>query len=299
MFGDARFERLAGLSNGHLDNLRHSTPYRRRMGTQESTRPAGRPGCLRADTVHQGDPGKVKGVCHVNVADEVTQCECAGSAERIGERCLIPVRESLLEAFPFQALGFQSGNGSEYLNRRVAGLLEQLRAEEFAKSRPRRCNDNALAESKNGSVIRKHPGYGHIPARHAERLDAFNREVLSPCLNYHRPCRFPSEEVDAKGRVRERCRRRDIMTPCEKLKPLPGAEARAIFLGTIDSRSCVAGTCQVARKACAAERGAARSPQKRCRHGRPGFRRQGRRPGTQCPGRRHRGGAAGQRPALR
>ena len=175
--------------------------------------------------MHPGDPGKVKGVCHVNVADEVTHCECAGSAERIGERCLIPVLESLLEAFPFQALGFHSGNGSEYVNRRVAGLLEQLRAEEFAKSRPRRCNDNALAESKNGSVIRKHPGYGHIPARHAERLDAFNREVLSPCLNYHRPCRFPSEEVDAKGRVRERCRRRDIMTPCEKLKPLPGAEA--------------------------------------------------------------------------
>ena len=99
------------------------------------------------------------------------------------------------------------------MNYQVAALLEKLRIDEFTKSRPRRSNDNALVESKNGSVIRKHLGYGHIPGRHAGRLNAFNREVLSPYLNYHRPCYFPSEEVDAKGKVRKRYRRQDIMTP--------------------------------------------------------------------------------------
>ena len=104
-------------------------------------------------------------------------------------------------------------------------MLEKLRVEEFTKSRVRRTNDNALAESKNGTVIRKQLGYGPIAGRHAERLDAFNRKVLSPYLNYHRPCYFPSEETDAKGKVHKRYRHADLMTPYEKLKSLPGAAA--------------------------------------------------------------------------
>ena len=78
-------------------------------------------------------------------------------------------------------------------------------------------------ESKNGTVVRKQLGWGHISARHAAALDKFNREVLSPYLNYHRPCYFPSEELDARGKLRKRYRRRDIRTPYEKLKSLPNA----------------------------------------------------------------------------
>ena len=238
VFRDARFERLAGLSNRHLYNLRHSQAYRRHRGEKVVTRPVkvaigerrrprpeGRAGYLRVDSVHQGDLDKVKGVYHINVVDEVTQYEFVGTVERISERYLIPVLEGLLGAFPFQIRGFHSDNGSEYVNYQVAALLEKLRVEEFTKSRARRINDNALAESKNGTVIRKQLGYGHIAGRHAERLDAFNRKVLSPYLNYHRPCYFPSEETDAKGKVRKRSRHADLMTPYEKLKSLPGAGA--------------------------------------------------------------------------
>ena len=153
----------------------------------------------------------------------MTQYQFSGSVERISEHFLLPVLESLLEAFPFRVRGFHSDSGSEHVNCRVSELLEKLRVEEFTKSRPRRSNDNALAESKNGTVIRRHFGYGHIPGRHARRLNAFHRDVLAPYLNYHRPCYFPSEQVDAKGRVRKRYRQQDIMTPCQKLRSLPGA----------------------------------------------------------------------------
>ena len=185
----------------------------------------GRAGYLRVDSVHQGDLDKVKGVYHINVVDEVTQYEFVGTVERISERYLIPVLEGLLGAFPFQIRGFHSDHGSEYANYQVAALLEKLRVEEFTKSRVRRTNDNALVESKNGTVIRKQLGYGPIAGRHAERLDTFNRKVLSPYLNYHRPCYFPSEETDAKGKVHKRYRHADLMTPYEKLKSLPGAAA--------------------------------------------------------------------------
>ena len=238
VFGDARFERLAGLSNGHLYNLRRSRTYQRRFASKQATQPSkvsigerrrpqpeGQPGYLRVDSVHQGDCGKVKGVYHINVVDEVTQSQFVGSVERIAESFLLPVLEDLLEAFPFEILGLHADNGSEYINHQVARLLEKLRIEQFTKSRPRHCNDNALVESKNGTVIRKQLGYGHIAGRHAQRLHAFNREVLSPYLNYHRPCYFPSEQIDAKGKVRRRYRQQDLQTPYERLKSLPGAAA--------------------------------------------------------------------------
>ena len=236
VFGDERFGRLAGLSNGHLYNLRKTNSYQQRMGGRQATRPAGvtiaerkrpspngQPGWLRVDTVHQGDQDKVKGVYHINVVDEVTQFEFIGSVERISEHYLLPLLETLLAAFPFEIHGLHADNGSEFINHQVARLLEKLRVEHFTKSRPRHSNDNALVESKNGTVVRKQLGWGHIAARHAAALDKFNREVLSPYLNYHRPCYFPSEELDARGKLRKRYRRRDIRTPYEKLKSLPNA----------------------------------------------------------------------------
>ena len=165
----------------------------------------------------------MKGLYHINMVDEVTQYEFVGTAERIAESFLLPVLEGLPGAFPFRIRGFHSDNGSEYVNYRVAALLEKLRAEQ-TKSRARRSNDNALAESKNGSVIRRYLGYGHIPARHAERLHEFTFGVLSKYLNYHRPCYFAEERTDKRGKTRKIYRYKDIQTPYEKLKSLPGAE---------------------------------------------------------------------------
>ena len=129
------------------------------------------------------------------MVDEVTQYQFVGSVKRISERYLLPVLEGLLEAFPLRILGLHSDNGSEYINHQVARLLKKLRVEHFTKSRPRHSNDNALVESKNGTVIRKQLGYSHIPERCAAQLHAFNREVLSSYLNYHRPCYFPCVRI--------------------------------------------------------------------------------------------------------
>ena len=239
VFGDRRFERLAAISHGHLYNLRRSTTYQRRRGTMPApTRPVhiaigerrrpqpfGQPGYLRVDAVHQGDLDGIKGLYHLNLVDEVTQFQFVGSLERIETPCLAPVLEALLQAFPFHIRGFHADNGSEFINRKIAALLQALHIDEFTKSRPRRSNDNALVETKNGSVIRKHLGHGHIPNRYAERVDAFTQHVLSPYLNFHRPCLFPVEEVDAKGRVRKRYPHANVMTPYEKLKSLPDAAA--------------------------------------------------------------------------
>jgi hypothetical protein len=103
---------------------------------------------------------------------------------------LLPVLAALLDVFPFVILGLHSDNGPESINARVAALLDKLHAE-FAKSRSCRTNDNALAESKNGSVVRKHLGYGHIPGRFAQQVNDFAQGVLSPYLNIPPPLLLP------------------------------------------------------------------------------------------------------------
>ena len=72
-------------------------------------------------------------------------------------------------------------------------------------------------------MVRKWLGHDHIPQHFAAQVDAFTQEVLTPYLNFHRPCLFARERRDAKGQVRRTYRRQDVMTPYEKLKSLPDA----------------------------------------------------------------------------
>ena len=235
VFGDARFERLAGISVSHLYNLRGGKQYQQTrrhwtktrptgvpIGQRRAPQPNGAPGYIRIDSVHQGDQDGVKGVYHLNAVDCVTQFQLVATCEKISEASLLPVIRQLLEGFPFVILGFHADNGSEYINDQVATLLEKLRIE-FTKSRPRHSNDNALAESKNGAVVRKHLGYAHIPQQFAEQVNAFCTNVLNPYVNFHRPCFFPETSTDATGKERKRYRYEDMKTPYEKLKSVPDA----------------------------------------------------------------------------
>jgi transposase InsO family protein len=253
--GDARYERLAGISNGHLYNLRRHKTYQSRRGSFDKTRPTkvnigerrkpfpnGCPGYLRVDSVHQGDLDGIKGVYLINAVDEVTQFQAVFAVEHISEAYLLPVLAAMMDAFPFAIRGFHSDNGSEYINRKVAALLEKLRIEQ-TKSRSRQTNDNALAESKNASTVRKYLGYSHIPQHFASRVNAFTVGVLSPYLNFHRPCHFPTEYTDKKGRIRKRYRYPDMMTPYEKFRSLPEAESYLKPGATLEKPDAIAAEC--------------------------------------------------------
>ena len=156
--------------------------------------------------------------------DCATQFEIVATCERLSESYLLPVLQQMLDGFPFVILGFHADNGSEYINYTVAELLDKL-CIEFTKSRPRHSNDNGLAETKNGAIIRKAFGYGHIPQRFAAEVNAFNAEYLNPYVNFHRPCFFPTTVTDAKGKVRKLYLLKNMMTPYTKLRSLPDASA--------------------------------------------------------------------------
>ena len=149
VYEQAEYKNLAGISVSHLYNLRHTAGYLRarreftktrptnvKIGERRQPDPKGKRGMIRIDTVHQGDLDGKKGVYYINAVDEVTQFEITGAVEGISERFLIPLLTELLKQFPCTILGFHSDNGSEYVNGRVARLLNKLLIE-FTKSRPR------------------------------------------------------------------------------------------------------------------------------------------------------------------
>ena len=234
-FGKPEYVRLAKISNGHLYNLRGSAGYRKLVAVYQPTQatavsigerrrpePEGRAGYIRVDTVHQGDWEGAKGVYHINAVDAVTQWQVVGCVSRISEAYLQPVLEAILHQFPFRIQGFHSDNGSEYINHTVAGLLDKLLIE-FTKSRANHSQDNALVEGKNGAIIRKLIGYGHIAGEHAEALQKFYTAHLNPYLNFHRPCGFATVSHDARGKRKRKYKVEDYATPYEKLKGLPDA----------------------------------------------------------------------------
>lgn len=231
--GDHRYELLKGISVAHLYRLRGTARYREHALTYEKTKPvhnsigerrkpepSGAPGFLRVDTVHQGDCGKAKGVYHINPVDEVTQWEAPVAVETIQEGCVGPALDEAFLLFPFVIENFHSDNGGEYINEVVQQFLLRWKAKQ-TKSRPRHSNDNGLAETKNGAIIRKHMTYHHIPQPYASRINRFYREHLIPYLNFHRPCAFPKVEILPDGKKRITYPPENYRTPYEKLKSLP------------------------------------------------------------------------------
>lgn len=228
-YGDVRYERLAKLSSSHLYNLRKSAGYQRlrvsftkthpvcnSIGVRKAPRPDGRAGFVRIDSVHQGDEDGMKGVYHITCVDSISQWQVEACVQGISEEFLLPALELVIAQFPFVIEGFHSDNGSEYVNHKVAKLLEKLRIEQ-TKSRSRQSNDNALAESKNASVVRKHMGYAHIPKKHAQPINNFYQDCFNPWLNLHRPCMFATSKVNAKGKVVKVYKHEDVKTPLEAL----------------------------------------------------------------------------------
>lgn len=234
--GDLRYERLRNISvsrlydfRGHARYREHSTTYERTqsvqtpIGERRKPQPGGKPGFIRTDTVHQGDKDGKKGVYHINNVDEITQWEVIVAVENIQEASVEPALDEAFSLFPFIIRNLHSDNGGEFINKVVQQFLKRWEAKQ-TKSRPLRSNDNGLAETKNGAIIRKHMTHHHIPQPYAARINKFYREHLIPYLNFHHPCAFPKVEMLENGKKKVAYPKGSYMTPYKKLKSLPNWE---------------------------------------------------------------------------
>ena len=229
LFRKKEYENVSRISFSHINNLRESARYKAKylhhtqarqilIGETTKPNPNNSPGSIRVDTVSQND------VFHINSIDEITQWEVVVCVPQITEYYLMPALQSMINQYPFKIFNFHSDRGSEFINRIVEHLLNKLLIHQ-TKSRSRHCNDNALVEGKNGSVIRKNLGFFHVNQSLVDKFNDFFKDWFNPYLNYHRPCGFVTEVItDFKGR--EKKIYGQYTTPYEKLKEVSKEQNR-------------------------------------------------------------------------
>jgi len=120
-----------------------------------------RPGYLEADTVaHCGASMAGSFVYTLNLVDIATGWSAFSAVWGKGQTGVYSALKLIEHALPFAILGFDSDNGSEFLNHHLYDYFcKRKRPVDYTRSRPYHKNDNAHIEQKNWSNIRQYLGY--------------------------------------------------------------------------------------------------------------------------------------------
>jgi len=226
VFGNKDFLKISSVSHSHITNLRNSIVYKNSwinhtksrltpIGITMKPENLGRPGSIRIDSVSQKD------IYHINTVDEITQWEVVFCVPQITEEYMIPALKEIFDQYPFTIFNFHSDRGGENINYQVANFLQRLLIKQ-TKSRSYHSNDNALVETKNGSVIRKNMGWEHVSRSMTNEINGYYKKWFNPYLNYHRPCGFPTITVDSKGRKKKVYKIYKV--PYDALKQIPNED---------------------------------------------------------------------------
>ena len=112
------------------------------------------PGFMEADLVCHGGENVAGSFAHTGWT------ECVALAVREGT-LIVEALARLKTIMPFPLPGFDTDNGSEFINEVVLAYCAECGIE-FTRSRPYRKNDQAWVEQKNGSVVRRLVGYRRL-----------------------------------------------------------------------------------------------------------------------------------------
>jgi len=176
-----------------------------------------RPGFNEVDLVsHSGDCAEGAFAHTLNMTDVFSgwvERECVlGKSQEHVQQGIVLGRERM----PFELLGIDSDNGSEFINDH---LLRYCRTEpplQFTRGRPYKKDDNAHIEQKNWTHVRKLLGYGRYDTKAA--VDAIN-ELYRQELRWFQNLFQPSIKLKAKMRVGSKFVRRydQPRTPLERV----------------------------------------------------------------------------------
>jgi hypothetical protein len=127
-----------------------------------------RPGFVEADTVaHCGNSiagDFVWSLSFTDIFSGWTECRATWNKGALGVLAQI---EHIQQELPFELLGFDCDNGSEFLNHHLIRYFGEYKQKQklftFTRSRPYKKNDNAHIEQKNWSHVRQQFGYGRFP----------------------------------------------------------------------------------------------------------------------------------------
>jgi hypothetical protein len=166
-----------------------------------------RPGFLEADTVaHCGHSLAGDFIWSTMFTDIYSAWTEGRAIWNKGAAGVVAAVESVEAELPFELLGFDSDNGSEFLNYHLRDHFA-LRAKPvgFTRSRPYHKDDNAHIEQKNWMWPRQLLGYGRLArAELVEPINELYQEAWGPLMNFF----LPSLKLKRKWRERSHWRKR-------------------------------------------------------------------------------------------
>jgi transposase InsO family protein len=136
----------------------------------------GRPGMIEADTVaHCGPAATGEYARTLTMTDMATGWTENATIRNNARRWIIAAVDELRDRFPFPIVGFDTDNGSEFINH---DLVAWLQAQDITQTRSRayKKNDQATVESKNNHRVRKHGFYWRYDT--SEERDLLNQMWL-------------------------------------------------------------------------------------------------------------------------
>jgi hypothetical protein len=156
------------------------------------------PGFLEADTVaHCGNSLSGMFVYTIDFVDIATGWTEQRAVWGKGEAGVLEQIKNVEESLPFPLLGFDSDNGSEFLNYHLLRHFTQRKQPvQFTRSRPYHKDDNAHIEQKNWTHVRQWLGY--------HRLDHPN---VVPALNVIGKQRLASKTIKRYDEPKTPCQR--------------------------------------------------------------------------------------------
>lgn len=204
--GPGRYQRRSGATSA----LRRSVPIRTFADWKEPL-----PGFVEGDLVSHSGPNASGSFAQTLTITDIASgwTECVALVVRDGAlvtEALTKLRSSL----PFPLRGFDTDNGSEFLNETVIAYCHD-NAIEFTRARPYRKNDQAWVEQKNGSVVRKLVGYRRFEGLAAVGALARLYAAARLFVNFFQP----SFKLASKQRVGAKVVKRyhAPATPCARL----------------------------------------------------------------------------------
>ena len=176
----------------------------------------GEPGFVEADLVAHCGP-RVNGafVCSLVITDVATGWrECQALLCKSQDNVILGL-ERAIQNLPFKLKGFDTDNGSEFLNHAVIDFCTENEIT-FTRGRAYRKNDQCFVEQKNGSVVRQIVGYDRFEGPAAQRqLNELYRAVRHYVNSFQ-----PSMKVKTKERLpggKQRRKYDQAQTPLQRL----------------------------------------------------------------------------------
>lgn len=180
------------------------------------------PGFVEADTVaHCGDSLAGDFVWSLTLTDICTGWTELRALWGKGATGVVNAISDIESTLPFILKGFDSDNGSEFLNYHLLRYFahpdekEKLRLK-FTRSRPYKKDDNAHVEQKNWTHVRQLVGYHRFDNKNiVELLNQLYANEISKLNNYFCPC----VKLLAKERVNSKIKKKhsEPMTPYQRI----------------------------------------------------------------------------------